>query len=58
MRFQNPDGSYDILETTPENTQKVLASEPLYAADTDDPNFMAPDETRDSSNGRRSTPTG
>jgi len=29
LRFQNPDGSYDILETTPENTQKVLASEPL-----------------------------
>ena len=31
---------------TPENTRRVLASEPLYAADTDDPNFMAPDEIR------------
>ena len=31
---------------TPENTRRVLASEPLYAADTDDPNFMAPAEIR------------
>ncbi|MBK5092648.1 MAG: phenylacetate--CoA ligase family protein [Actinobacteria bacterium] len=51
LRLGNPDGSYDIIETTPENTQRVLANEPLYAADTDDPNFMAPDEIRALQNG-------
>jgi phenylacetate-CoA ligase len=46
LRLRNPDGTYDIIETTPENTQKVIAAEPLYAADIDDPNFMAPGEIR------------
>ncbi len=51
LRLENPDGSYDIIETTPANTQKLLAKEPLYAADTDDPNFMDPEEVRALQNG-------
>ncbi len=46
LRMRNPDGSTSILETTPENTRKVIASESLFAADTDDPNFMSPEDTR------------
>ncbi|MHB8896860.1 MAG: phenylacetate--CoA ligase family protein [Candidatus Geothermincolia bacterium] len=46
LRMRNPDGSSSILETTPENTRKVIASEPFFAADVDDPNFMPPEDIR------------
>jgi phenylacetate-coenzyme A ligase PaaK-like adenylate-forming protein len=46
LRLRNPDGSFDIVETTPENTGKYLEREPLLAADTEDPNFKPPEEVR------------
>lgn len=44
LRIRNAEGKKEIVETTPENTRRMIASEPLFAGDTDDPNFMAPDE--------------
>jgi phenylacetate-CoA ligase len=46
LRMRNPDGSTSVFETTPENTLKFIASEPLYVADKDDPNFMSHDDIR------------
>lgn len=46
LRMRNPDRSISVLETTPENTLKMIASEPLYVADADDPNFMTREDIR------------
>ena len=46
LRIRNPDRSISVLETTPENTLKMIASEPLYVADADDPNFMTREDIR------------
>lgn len=41
LRLRKPDGTFDIVETTPENTRRYLELEPLLAADKDDPGFMS-----------------
>ncbi len=46
LRMRDADGSAILLETTPENTRRVIESEPMFAADVDDPNFMPPEEIR------------
>jgi len=46
LRIRNSDGSRIVLEVTPENTRKMIESEPLYAADKDDPTFKPLDEIR------------
>ena len=46
LRLRNPDDSFDIVETTPENTREYLKREPLMAADTGDPGFMSHEQIR------------
>lgn len=46
LRLRNPDGLFDIVETTPENTRRYLEREPLLAADTEDPGFKPLEDVR------------
>lgn len=46
LRLRNPDGSYEIVPTTPENTRRYLEREPLLAADAEDPGFKTAAEIR------------
>ncbi|MBU4240184.1 MAG: hypothetical protein KKE43_01630 [Actinobacteria bacterium] len=46
LRIRNAEGTTVLYETTPENTRKMIASEPLFAADTDDPSFLPADEIK------------